>query len=133
MTNADKLRELYRRFWEERDWNAAQGLYARDVVWHGLDEVGLGGTRHGVHEIGAFFAEWLEVWDATSNPIELEEITPDVIVVVSHFRGRARSTGIEFERELGQVWEFEDGKVVRQTMYRSRAEALEAARSHVGD
>ena len=128
-SNAERLRDMYRRFWVERDWYAARDLFSRDIVWHGLDEVGLGGTRRGIRDVGAFFTEWLEVWEATSNEIEVEEIDPDVVVVVSHFHGRGKATGLEFERAIGQVYEFEDGLVVRQTMYRTAEEAREAARS----
>jgi hypothetical protein len=50
-----------------------------------------------------------------------------VILVESHFKGRGKASGIVAETVLGQIWEFEDGKVVKQTMYRSPEEARKAA------
>jgi hypothetical protein len=120
---------MYRRFWVDRDPHSADGVLSPKVEWAGLDEIGLGGTRVGIPEVGQFFREWLEVWEATTNEIELEELTPDVIVVISYFHGRARTTGLEFEREIGQVYEFEGGLAVRQTMYATGEEARAAARS----
>ena len=127
MTNEEKLRELFRLFWEEHDWNAARGIFSPEIEWHGLDEVGLSGDRFGILEVGQFFREWLEVWDATSNSIDIEPITADVFIVHSHFHGRARTTGIEFERDLGQIFEFRDGLIVKETMFRTVDEARAAA------
>jgi ketosteroid isomerase-like protein len=127
LTNEQKLRELFRLFWEEHDWNAARGIFSPDIRWHGLDEVGLSGDRSGIRDVGQFFRDWLEVWDATSNSIDIEQVTPDVFVVHSHFHGRARTTGIEFEREIGQIFEFRDGLIVKETMFRTVDEAREAA------
>lgn len=127
MTNAERVQVMYRQFWGDRDWRAGTDLFADDIEWIGVDEVGLSGERHGVREVGDFFREWLEAWDDYSNDADVEEITPDVVLVTSRFRGRGKGSGIEFETTLGQVWEFRDGKVVRQTLYRSPGEAREAA------
>ena len=45
--------------------------------------------------------------------------------------GRSLQSGIEFEMTLGQVSEFRDGRVVRQTMYRDPEEARAAAQELV--
>jgi ketosteroid isomerase-like protein len=118
---------MYDRFWGQGDWRAGMDLFADDVVWIGVDEIGLSGERHGAREVGRFFREWLDIWDDYSNEADVEEITPDVVFVESRFRGRGKGSGIEFETRLGQVWEFEDGKVVRSTMYRTPEEARRAA------
>ena len=117
---------MFEKFWGEGDWRAGAGLFHEDVEWIGLDEVGLGGNRRGVREVGNFFREWLDAWDDYSNDVDFEEITPDLILAHNRFRGRGKGSGIIFETELGQVWEFENGLVVRQTMYRTYNEARAA-------
>ena len=126
-SNAERLRDLFDRFWNEGDWDAGRDLFAPDVEWIGVDQIGLDGDRHGGREISEFFRDWLEAWDEYSNDVEIHELTPDLLVSESHFRGRGRGSGIEFESELGQVWEFRDGKLVRQRMFRSYDEARCAA------
>jgi hypothetical protein len=41
-SNAERLRELFDRFWNHGDWRAGADLFADDIEWHGIDEVGLG-------------------------------------------------------------------------------------------
>jgi ketosteroid isomerase-like protein len=133
-SNADRLREIYDRFWKHRDVNAGRDLMADDIEWIGLEEVGLGGERRGRRGVSHFFEEWLDAWEDYDNDVELIEVTPDIVLANTHFRGRAKGSGIELDTHLGQVWEFEGGKAVRQTMYRTYEEAREAAerllRSH---
>jgi ketosteroid isomerase-like protein len=126
VSNADRLRELFDRFWDQGDRNAGRDVMADDIVWIGLDGVGLGGNHSGRREVSEFFAEWLEAWEDYSNQVEIFELTPDLLVTQSFFRGRGKSSGIEFEAELGQIWQFRDGRVVRQEMFRT----LEEARRH---
>ena len=128
--NAERLQELFDRFWSDGDWQAGRDLFARDVEWIGIDQIGLDGDRRGAREVSKFFSEWLDAWEDYSNDVEIHEVAPDLIVTHSKFRGRGRGSGIEFEAELGQIWEFRDGKVVRQTMFRTYAEARRAAEAH---
>jgi ketosteroid isomerase-like protein len=127
VTNAERLRTLFDRFWKHGDVDAGAGVMSPDIEWLGMGEVGLDGERHGLPEVGRFFAEWLEMWDDYDNDAEFVEVTPDVVLVLNRFRGRAKGSGVELESELGQVWEFRDGLAVRQTMYRTHEEARRAA------
>lgn len=61
LSNADKLRDMYTRFWDNRDWSAGSEVLAPEIEWHGFDEIGLGGVYHGLSGVGRFFREWLEV------------------------------------------------------------------------
>jgi ketosteroid isomerase-like protein len=126
-SNADRLREMFDRFWKHGDAGAGAGVLADDIEWHGMDEVGLGGERHGPRAVGRFFEEWLEMWEDYDNDVELVELTPDVILALNAFRGRAKGSGVELESQLGQVWEFKDGLAVRQRMYRTHEEARRVA------
>lgn len=126
-SNLERLRESYDRFWKHRDVNAGRDVMADDIEWLGFEEVGLGGERRGRRGVAKFFADWLDAWADYDNDVELIEITPDVILADTHFRGRAKGSGIELDTHLGQVWEFENGRAVRQTMYRTPEEARRAA------
>src|SRR5690349_7306726 len=97
VTNAERVQAMYERFWGAGDWRAGTDLFADDVEWIGIDDVGLSGERHGAREVAGFFREWLEAWDDYSNDADVEEITPDVVLVTSRFRGRGKGSGIEFE------------------------------------
>jgi hypothetical protein len=48
------------------------------------------------------------------------------VVVVIHETARLRQTEMLIERDLAQVWTFQDGKVTRLRAYGTREEALEA-------
>jgi ketosteroid isomerase-like protein len=129
LTNEEKLRRMYVRFWKEGDPDAGEGVLSPDIEWHGLDSVGLDGDRTGPRGVATFFADWLEAWEDYDNDVTITEITPDLFLAENKFWGRGKGSGILFETEVGQVWEFKDGLAVRQTMYRTNAEAREAARS----
>jgi ketosteroid isomerase-like protein len=126
-SNRERLEEVYDRFWKHRDVNAGRELFADDIEWIGVEDVGLGGNRRGQRGVGRFFEEWLDAWADYDNDVEFIELTPDLILANTHFRGRAKGSGIELDTHLGQVWEFEDGKAVRQTMFRTYEEAREFA------
>ena len=126
-SNADRLRGMFERFWKEGDPNAGRGVLAPDIEWHAVEFADLGGTWKGARAVGDFFTAWLDAWDDYDNDVEVFEVTPDILASRSAFRGRGKGSGIEFTGEVGQVWEFKDGLVVRQTMYRTYDEARAAA------
>lgn len=130
MTNAELLDALYERFWHQGDWHAGEEILALDVEWHTMaEDATLGGTRYGPRAVNQFFAEWLEAWEVADVDWTTIEITPDVLLVESRIVTRGRSSGLESETVIGQVWEFSNGRVVRQWMYRTPEEARHAAES----
>jgi ketosteroid isomerase-like protein len=100
---------------------------APDIEWNGLDDAMFGTTHFGARAVNQFFADWLEAWEAAEVEWEIEELTPDLLLVRSRMRTRGRVSGLEAESEIGQIWEFRDGRAVRQTMYRTVEEARQAA------
>jgi ketosteroid isomerase-like protein len=135
VSNAEQLDGLYHRFWKDGDWSAGADLMAPDIEWHPMsDDATLGGTRYGPRAVNQFFAEWLEAWEAADVRWEIIELTPDLLLVHSWLHARGRGSGVDAETEIGQVWEFKDGKAVRQRMFRrfddarAAAEELAAAR-----
>ena len=127
-SNAERLEALYDGFWKGGDWHSGADVMAPDIEWNGIDDdATLGGTRYGARAVNQFFAEWLEAWEVADVDFEITEVTPDVLLVHSRVVTRGRGSGLEAETEIGQVWEFEDGRAVRQTMYRRFEEARAAA------
>jgi ketosteroid isomerase-like protein len=84
-------------------------------------------SYHGHAGFLAYAAGWLESWD--EYRLSPEEIIDagDRVVVIYRAVGRGRGSGIEVETQLGHLWTIRDGKAVRLDIYRTRAEALEAA------
>ena len=84
-------------------------------VYEGLD-----GARE-------FMRIWREAWEDWE--IELVEIhdAGDQVVAVMRQRARSKSTGLEVDMELAQVFTFEDGAQTRMQMYATAAEGLKAA------
>jgi ketosteroid isomerase-like protein len=127
-SNAERLSGLYEAFWRRHDWHAGAELMAPDIEWNGMgDDATLGGTRYGPRAVNQYFAEWLEAWEIADVDWKIEELTPDILLVRSRLTARGRGSGLETETEIGQVWEFEDGKVVRQSLYRKFDDARMAA------
>jgi ketosteroid isomerase-like protein len=127
VTNVERLDALYDRFWNHQDWHAGADLVTPDFEWIGMaEDAALGGTRHGPRGMNQFFAEWLEAWDIAEVRWEIDEVAPDTLLVHTWLHTRGRGSGLETEAEVGQVWEFKDGKAVRQTLYRSYDEARQA-------
>jgi ketosteroid isomerase-like protein len=79
---------------------------------------GHAGIRRYFREIDATWAEW---------QVEVEQLTPAtdgrvVIVMSTHMRGK--ESGVPFTQRLANLWEFEDEKLLRATLYRDPADAL---------
>jgi ketosteroid isomerase-like protein len=126
--NAERLNALYDRFWNHGDWHSGADIMAADIEWNAMtDDATLGGIRYGPRAVNQYFAEWLEAWEAADVHWEITEVTPDLLLVRAWLHARGRGSGLDAEAEIGQLWEFEDGKAVRQTMFRRFEDARSAA------
>ena len=131
--NAECLDALYEGFWNRGAWHAGADVVAPDIEWRGIEtDPALAGMRHGAREVNRWFGEWLEAWDTVSVNWETEELTPDLLLVHCWFRFRGKGSGMEIDSSIGQIWEFRDGRATRQTMYRTHAEARQAAEAVLG-
>ena len=63
---------------------------------------------------------------ATWRPLEYRDLGTRIAVRV-HFEGTGRESGVRVERDVGQLWTFEDGRAVRFEVFPSLDEALAAA------
>jgi ketosteroid isomerase-like protein len=117
-------------------WNAddLDGFLAEldaDVEWHPAIEPGLEGkaTTYRGHD-GArkiWTEDRGESWERLVNrPREMRDLGESVLVL-GHLDLTARTTGLEFNQEVGEVFDLRAGKIVRIRDFLTHAEALEAA------
>lgn len=72
-------------------------------------------------------ADLHEAWEFLDHmPLELVD-AGDVVIFRCHIRLRSRTSGIEFDSELGQVFWFEHGLIARERDFSDWDEALRAA------
>jgi ketosteroid isomerase-like protein len=116
-------------------WNAddLDGFLAEldsDVEWQPAIEPGLEGKatvyrgREGARQI--WTQDRGEAWERLVNrPDELRDLGESVLAL-GHLDLTARTTGIEFSQEVGEVFDLRAGKIVRIRDFLTHAEALEA-------
>ena len=75
-----------------------------------------------------FIRTWTEQFEGWSIWVERWiDAGEDRIVLLTRQTGTGKESGAPVEMNLGQVWEFEAGRVARVRAYLTHAEALEAA------
>jgi ketosteroid isomerase-like protein len=84
---------------------------------------GFAGIRRYFEEIDATWEEW---------QVEIEQLssTPDgrvMIIMSTHMRGKG--SGLPFVQRVAAVWEFEDERLRRATLYRDLTDAIQATRT----
>ena len=72
-------------------------------------------------------ATYLSGWNDYSS--ELKELIDagDHVVAVVHETAKMRKTGVALDRDLAQLWTMRDGRATFLRVFRTKAEALEAA------
>lgn len=84
-------------------------------------------TYHGREGVLQFFEDFLGSFDVSYRDIEFEQIG-DAVVWLSTMSVRGRESGVEVDRELGVVYEFEGDLIRRGRAYESHSAALAAAK-----
>jgi ketosteroid isomerase-like protein len=89
-------------------------------------------TYRGEEGVRRYFSSFYEamdrVWFEAHDFIEVG----DRVVIPTTLRTRGRTTGIETEQRLVQIWELRDEKAFRIEVYPTLEEAMAAARSSLG-
>lgn len=109
------------------DLEMTETLYYRDdVVLHFADDVGpdYEPSYAGRAVVFAAYRRWLDEWDVMERePFGFVD-RGETLVVLGRERVRGESSGLEIERELGQVFRLRGAGVAEQWEYRSWAAAL---------
>ena len=117
--------------WNADDLDAFLAELDADVEWHPAIQPGLEGkatTYRGHKGARTVWGEDRgEAWERLTNrPEEFRDLGESVLVL-GHLDLTARTTGIAFSQEVGEVFDFRAGKIVRIRDFLTHAEALEAA------
>jgi ketosteroid isomerase-like protein len=71
---------------------------------------------------------WGTWHDYVLEPTEIIDAGQGRVIIVQYERARGRGSGVELERRWAVVYTIRMGKIVRFQAFRTRAEAVEAAR-----
>ena len=134
MTPAMTQIDAVRRTWdavEQGDRGVLRALAAEavhpDCEWTPLLAGVDGRTYHGPDGMVEFFEEWLGSFSPRYENREYEQLSDDVVLASCRMWIESRETGVEMEREIAVLTQFEHGLLRRGRAYDSRAEAIEAA------
>jgi ketosteroid isomerase-like protein len=126
--NVDRIREAVEAF-NRGDVEAAFTGAHPEIVWETLDIFPDAGTHRGPDEVRGFFESWQNTFRGFR--MDLEECVPiadDQVLAAVRVGGEGAESGVEVETPLFfQLLEFRDDQLFRSRMFRTRAEALEAA------
>ena len=107
---------------------AFSGIHPQ-AEWHQPLTFPDAGVLRGRDEIVAWYTEFLdEVDDFRLELQELSDLGDGQVVVRSSARGRGRTTGIASELEMTELYEIQDGLIVRAREFVDSSRALLAAR-----
>jgi hypothetical protein len=82
------------------------------------------GVHEGVDSIEAVFRNFIEPWEEINWKVtSVEELEGNRLLVTTHVKNRGRASDIEVEGRGASVWEFEDRRLIRWTLFQSRDEA----------
>ncbi len=117
--------------WNADDPEAFLAELDVDVEWHPAIEPGLevrATTYRGHDDAQKIWGENRGgAWERLTNrPQEFRDFGESVLAL-GHLELTARTTGIEFSQEVGEVFDLRAGKIVRIRDFLTHAEALEAA------
>ena len=117
--------------WNADDLDAFLAELHADLEWHPSIEPGLEGTATIYRGHDGARKAWREyrgeAWERlTSRPQEVRDLGESVLLL-GRIEITARTTGIEFSQEIGELFEFRGGKIVRTRDFLTHADALDAA------
>ena len=123
--NVEVVRSLYSAG-NRRDINAVLSCHGPDAV---LDASAAGlGSFEGVPAIRGFLEDWWRTYEDYENvPEEIISAGDDIVLVVNTLKGRLPGTSEPLRLHNAYMFHFEDGLIVRWTVFQSIDDAREAA------
>jgi ketosteroid isomerase-like protein len=86
------------------------------------------GVYRGRDGAGTFFQRMLEAVDVLAMEPQEYVAQGETVVVLGHYRFRAKATGITYDTDWAMVWRFRNGKVVRFQIHDDSATEAAALR-----
>ena len=123
--------ETYQKEGYEAGIAMIEEVFAPDVTYSTLTAREVEGrTVHGREQLVSVFEELDEMFGGVTYEVEgLDQVGTDVIVVLYELRGEGSGSGVPITMPLSVVYEFEDGRVKRGTVYENVKEGMDAARA----
>jgi ketosteroid isomerase-like protein len=128
--NVEAVRRAYKA-WNTDDFDAFMADADPEIEVHPSIEPALEGGETTYRGFAAARKAWDNyhggAWERSRAHIHEIRDLGESVLVLAHIDLTARTTGLEFTQELGQLITFRGGKVVRSQDFPRHAEALEAA------
>jgi ketosteroid isomerase-like protein len=124
-TDLDKLKALYEE-WGRGDFSRRREIFHPEMT---AETFGMGEPIRSESYDGFIdnMREWLSTWERPLR-IEAEDFIQagDRILVLIHWSGRGKGSGVEIEGQGAHLWTFREGRVVNHETYRDRGTARAA-------
>ena len=125
--NVEIVRRMYDA-WERGDYESALAYFHPDVEWSEPPDNPGARTWHGHEGVQRAVATWMGAWeDYRHERRELIDCGGDRVLMAGWQTGRGKGSGVEISEENFSVYRVREGRIVKQQMFRHRADALEAA------
>jgi ketosteroid isomerase-like protein len=128
--DVETVRRAYEA-WNVDDLDAFLAELDPEVEWHPSIEPALEGGKTTYRGLDGAQKAWDDyrggAWERLTIRIQEIRDLGESVLVLGHLDLTARTTGLEFDEEVGSLMTFRGGKIVRSQDYLSHAEALEAA------
>jgi ketosteroid isomerase-like protein len=116
--------------WNRGDVDAWLQSSHPDIEW--ISEVaqrveGSETVYRGEAELRRYWDEWHALWQVTIEISEFRELG-DTVVAIGRIQTRGEASGIDLDRPIAYVFEFDKGAARRVRSYFDQQQALEAAR-----
>jgi ketosteroid isomerase-like protein len=124
--NVEAVRRLF-DYWERGDWRASADLF--DPEFEAVFSATAfpdPGTYRGAQSTLDAWRRWLEAWDEFSLELEDTIEAGDGVVALNRLQGRGKASGIPVDSEVGCIFAFNEGRIVRM-VFCDRQQALDAA------
>ena len=89
-------------------------------------------TYRGPEGIRRYFESFYEAMDRVEFEPKRFVAVGELVVVAITLRARGRTTGIETEQHVAQIWELRDGQAIRVRVFATLDEAMESAHQALG-
>jgi ketosteroid isomerase-like protein len=112
--------------WNRRDFDAWVESAHPDIEWASEVAQQFAGTEtvyRGHAEMRRYWDEWHALWDVVIDLTDVRDLG-DTVIALAHVRARGGASGIDLERPIAYVLEFEDGLARRATSYFDTRAAL---------
>jgi len=110
-----------------RDVDAIFECVNRDVEWFPAMSVTFGGGLRGREGIESYVREVGDTWEEYRVVVQdFRDLADERVLALSRIEGRGAGSGGLVDAQMGQVFDFRDGRIARVRTYLDHGKALEA-------